>query len=489
MRSTVMAGFVSDSPEWLDNAVFYQIMPDRFARNEKVPVPPGISLSAWNARPGSSGRGAADFYGGNLPGICDHLDHIASTGANTILLTPINSAPSYHRYDTTDYRGLDPLLGSWKDLEMLVHEVHARGLRLVADIALNHVSNLHPWFVKAVEDINSAERDFFTFDQHGKYQCWWGYPTLPELRLDNQYLQHELFLGPDSVLDFWLNKGFDGIRLDCANDLSHEICREIQKAVRTRHPDAAIIGEVANFSAPWLDVLDATQSYFFTASLKSFYAGSITARQFLINMQTAYADGRRRQFQMLSSHDSPRIHSEWKRAGAFLRAARRLQFTLPGLPMIYYGEELRMNGGRDPDNRATPLWQNLDKPAVKKELEELKTLSALRQNSPELKNGHWEPIFTDGSPDLIAFFAADRTDRQKITLVTWNTSQSRCSTTITVPWGWLFSEVQLEEVFTGKRLTAVAGLVSPALEAGECAVWQARDDSRRNYSFFKSWKK
>ncbi|NLF96273.1 MAG: hypothetical protein GX569_06000 [Candidatus Riflebacteria bacterium] len=481
-----MTDYRKDTPQWLDEAIFYQIMPDRFAREGSVQNEP--EQVKWEARPGSSGRGGSEFYGGNLKGICARLDHIKSLGCNAILLTPINRAPSYHRYDTTDFCQLDPLLGDWQDLERLVGAAHERGIKLVCDIALNHVSNEHPWFQAARNNPQSRERSWFKFAADGSYQCWWGYHTLPELELDNHDVQQKLFLGRDSVLSFWLDKGFDGIRLDCANDLTLDTCEKIVAAIRLRHPQAAIIGELCTYSVPWLRVLDATQSYFFTDSLKALKSGSITTRQCLDNMQIAYSSGAHRQFQMLSSHDIPRINSEWGRAPAFLRAARRLQFTMPGIPMLYYGEELAMRGRHDPENRATPDWRLLKKPAIAAELKELQKLTELRRNSPELIKGSWQPIFTDGYPDLFAFFRADHANPHRLTLVTWNNSRRKIQPTLTVPWGWLFSQLQIEEVFTGRRATTIAGLVTPTLDAHECAIWQVRDDSKRNYSFFKNRK-
>jgi glycosidase len=294
--------------------------------------------------------------------------------------------------------------------------------------------------------------------------------------------------GDGSVLAFWLEKGFDGIRLDCANDLSFAICQEITACVRQRFPDAVIIGEVANFSLPWLKALDATQSYFFSASVKALKAGSISSVQFLRNMQTAYGSGGYRQFQMLSSHDTPRIHSEWKNCSEFLQAARRLQFVLPGIPMIYYGEEFAMNGGRDPGNRAGITWEKTSVMPETDEAKEMRFLAALRLNSPEIVSGSWFPVFTDGWPDIIAFYWFNESYPERLTLVTFNNSGKKCCPTLTVPCGWLFSEVQLEDVFSGRRTTAVAGMVGTELEPYECAVWQTRDGRKKNYSFFKNWK-
>lgn len=475
--------------KWLEDAIFYQIMPDRFCRADNSAKTTSIDnrvLVDWHSKPGKSGLGGQEFYGGNLRGIHSKLDYIRELGANTILLTPINAAPSYHRYDTTDHCALDPLLGTWEDLELLICDAHARGLRIVCDIALNHVSHQHPWFLAAA-DRNARERSYFKFTEDGSYHCWWGFHTLPELQLSDPFLQDYLFSGENSVLSFWLKKGFDGIRLDCANDLSLPVCEKIAKVIRARFPDAALIGEVANFAVPWLRALDAVQSYFFTASLKSLYAKSISTRQLLHNLTIAYGSGDYRQFQMLSSHDTCRANTDFAKDAAFLKAARRLQFTLPGIPMLYYGEEVGMSGMSDPDNRAGMPWE---KKVAKKNLlsgDEIRTLTRLRANSPELRNGHWHPIITDMHPNLFAFYRAFEQQPERLTLVTWNNSNAPCKATLTIPWGWLFSEVKLIEAFTDKITTASAGLLTVNLAAGECAIWQVRDGSKKNYSFYKKF--
>lgn len=474
------------TPTWLDDAIFYQLMPDRFCRFENQAKNDGPQLMKWDALPGKSGLGGREFYGGNLQGITSRLDHIKDLGANAILLTPINAAPSYHRYDTTDHRALDPLLGNWEDLEVFLKEAHGRGIRVVCDIALNHVSHEHPWFQAAAVN-HEPERRFFKFRENGDYHCWWGFKTLPELQLGDRFLQEYLFAGDDSVLSFWLNKGFDGIRLDCANDLSFPLCARIREIFHGRFPGKALIGEVANFAAQWLRALDAVQSYFFTASLKSLHAGSINTRQMLRNLGSAYGTGAFRQFQMLSSHDTSRINSDFSDDLSFLTAARRLQFTLPGIPMIYYGEEIGLQGGADPGNRAGMPWNKRQTKKTSAFGDEIRSLAKLRNDSPELRHGIWEAVVTEMHPDLLAFFRATEDHPDRLTLVTWNNSASSCQCTLSIPWGWLFSEVRLHEAFTGKIVTASAGILTVELDAGECAIWQVRDGSKKNYSFYKNF--
>ncbi|HQG27776.1 MAG TPA: alpha-amylase family glycosyl hydrolase, partial [Candidatus Ozemobacteraceae bacterium] len=224
-------------PAWLSGAVFYQIVPDRFRRAESSGESPHTLLK-WDAKPASSKAGSQEFFGGNLRGITEKLDHIRELGANAILLTPINAAPSYHRYDTTDYKSIDPLLGDWKDLEELTAAVHARGMKIIFDVALNHVSKKHPWFVRAEADAQAPERGYFRFNGDGTYLCWWGHAGLPELQLNDRRLVQELITGDDSVLSFWLRKGFDGVRLDCANDLSLQTCALISYTLKSRFPEA-----------------------------------------------------------------------------------------------------------------------------------------------------------------------------------------------------------------------------------------------------------
>ncbi|HEY9071561.1 MAG TPA: alpha-amylase family glycosyl hydrolase, partial [Candidatus Ozemobacteraceae bacterium] len=454
-----------------------------------LPASCGSNLMEWDAVPGSSRNGSREYFGGNLRGITERLDHIRDLGANAILLTPINAAPSYHRYDTTDHRQLDPLLGTWDDLAELIAAVHARGMRIVFDTALNHVSQHHPWFERARRDPSAPERSWFTFHEDGSYRCWWGHAGLPELRLDDPRLVEELITGEDSVLAFWLKKGFDGVRLDCANDLSLQTCALISYTIKSRFPDAAVIGEVANYAVPWLKGLDAAQSYFFTTSLKALQHGGITSGQFQENLRLAYGGGAFRQFQMLSSHDIPRAHTEFAADEAFHLAARRLQFTLPGIPMLYYGEEFGLEGGRDPKNRATVPWESSASRLKAPMSQEIRRLAALRTTSPELRHGLWEPLCVDGRDGLIAFFRALPEAPERLTVVIWNLLDEARTVTLTIPWGWLFSELVLEEVTTRKRGISNGGLVPFALEARECSIWQLRADHKRNYSFFKDWRR
>lgn len=475
-------------PAWLSGAVFYQIVPDRFRRAAPA-AEETRTLLKWGAKPGSSKAGSLEFFGGNLRGITEKLDHIRELGANAILLTPINAAPSYHRYDTTDYKTLDPMLGGWEDLEELTSAVHARGMRILFDIALNHVSRKHPWFLSAQSDTQAAERSFFKFHDDGTHLGWWGHQDLPELQLNDQRLIKELITGDDSVLAFWIRKGFDGVRLDCANDLSIQTCALISYTLKSRFPEAAVIGEVANYSAPWLKALDATQSYFFTNTLKALHHRSLTPGQFQNNLRLAYGGGAFHQLQMLSSHDIPRAHTEFDADPAFHQAALRLQFTLPGIPMLYYGEEFGLKGGRDPQNRATIPWENRDMCMASPFTSEIRQLARLRTASPELQKGLWEPLCVDGVPEVFAFFRALPEFPDRLSVVVWNLAAEARIVTLTVPWGWLFSELVLEEVFTRRRAVSDAGIVSLPVEPHECSIWQLKTDVKRNYSFFKNWRR
>ncbi len=487
---------------WLSDAVFYQIMPDRFARagtagavlHEGAQVAnaqasaPSVQLQDWAARPGASGRGVREFFGGNLRGMLERLDHVREIGANAILLTPINRAPTFHRYDTVDFRALDPLLGTWDDLSALIARAHDRGIKVVFDIALNHVSREHPWFQAALRDPAAPERGYFRFLENGQYLCWWGHADLPELQLGHPALQEELFLGDDSVLSFWFDKGFDGVRLDCANDLTYDVCQKIAARVKARYPGAAVIGEVSNYSVPWLDVLDGTQSYFFTASLEAVWQRRISHQQLQKNLQMAYGTGAYGQFQMLSSHDTPRAHTKFAADPDFLRAARRLQFTLPGIPMVYYGEEFALEGGRDPDNRGTVPWDQWPSKRDDASTRELLRLIELRHSSPELRRGAWEPLTVEGVPGLLAFFRAHRDDPARFTLVVWNDDAEARRITLTIPWGWLYSEVQLREVFTGRTAAVSCSLLTIDALPRECSIWQINGGNKGPYSFFKDWR-
>ena len=205
--------------------MIYQIFPERFAIGKPNDIQTKLAQPAyqragytrhatWDEEP----TGGSDFFGGDLRGVIDHLDYLQDLGAEAVYLTPIFTAYSNHKYDTVDYQSVDPMFGDEHVLGELIDGLHQRGMRLIMDAVLNHVGTEHSWFQAARRD-EKPYRDFFTFLADGKYLCWWGYDTLPELRLEHPLLARLLYRDPDSILQRWLARGLDDWRFDAALDV------------------------------------------------------------------------------------------------------------------------------------------------------------------------------------------------------------------------------------------------------------------------------
>jgi alpha-glucosidase len=469
-----------------DNLIIYQLMPDRFAR--ATGEQPSFANLEMDSTPGKGNPARGEFFGGSLNGLCERLDHIRDLGANTILLTPILKAPSYHRYDSTNFKQLDERLGTDADLDRLIESAHRMGLKLICDLPLNHISDRHPWFVEAQANRQSPKADFFTFLPEGGHLGWWGNQHFPELNLQNETLRRELWASPESVVDCWLGRGFDGIRLDCANDLTMPVCRSIKHHMESRFPRALLMGEVSNFATPWAQTLALTQSYWFSFNLGSLFKKTISPRQFMMNMAASYeVQGGAGQMQMLSSHDTERSDTQFGSSPAFLKAARRMQFLLPGVPMIYSGEEFAMKGGRDPLNRAPTPWGNLGRSTVKKRMGEIRELSAIRTNSPELSRGRWKPLLTENEPNLMAFLSFLEKEPWEFSIVTWNASAKPLKTLISVPYEHLYSTTRLEESFSKRTVETACGFMWVELAPWECCHWRLKEGNKGSYRFYKRW--
>jgi hypothetical protein len=244
-------------PAWAGDSVVYEVFPDRFASSGAERAPPGWALpAAWDddVIRGGGGDAMRQLYGGDLPGMQSHLDHIADLGADTVYLTPFFPAESNHRYNATTFARVDPLLGGDGALALLLDALHRRGMRLVGDLTPNHCGNRHDWFLAACEDPDAPEAEFFTFHRHpGSYACWLDEPTLPKFDHRSAELRRRLYEGTDSVVAHWLRAGLDGWRVDVANmagrqgavELNTDVARGIRRTLQAVRPDALLVAEHA----------------------------------------------------------------------------------------------------------------------------------------------------------------------------------------------------------------------------------------------------
>lgn len=432
--SCIPADFVT--PDWAKGAVMYQIFPDRFFKSgdpdltgklqpytvhrnwhEEVswqPTPEGLVLNN-------------DFFGGNFRGIREKLPYLSDMGVEILYLNPISKAFSSHRYDTCDYKTPDPMLGTEEDFAELCRAAHDRGIRIVLDGVYSHTGSRSIYFDKnhefgggAVSDPNSPYRNWYQFHHYpDSYNCWWNFDTLPCVnKMDPGFLDYVID-GEDSVVAHWLRLGADGFRLDVADELPDEFILRLKRRIRAIRPDALLIGEV------WED---ASNKIAYSRRRRYFVDGELDSvmnypfRTAILHFIKAVDDGRGLKETVLSivenyppqvlpclmnslgTHDTLRIltalvddfdGSRAEKAARRLsmqqlilakerlRMASFLQFTLPGSPCVYYGDEAGMEGYADPFNRRPYPWGAEDGDL----LEHYRRLTALRREIPALRRG------------------------------------------------------------------------------------------------------
>ncbi len=387
-------------PAWVREQVFYQVFPDRFARDEGVPA--AVPLKPWGARPDPR-HGSHEFFGGNLPGLTAKLPYLADElGISALYLNPVFEARSNHRYDTADYTRVDPLLGGNPALRALREATRERGLRLVLDAVVNHTGQHHPWLQQRPE--------LYARDAAGRPLGWKGHDSLPVLDFAQPAVQQAVYGGEQAVLRHWLRPpwSIDGWRLDvihmlgegpgAANNAAH--VRAIRRAVKAENPEAYLLGEHFSEATRWLqgEQEDGAMNYHgFAMPLRGWLAGLQAGGQ---RHRLATADFERwmtraaaaiphanqlAQLNLLDSHDTPRLLTELGGDLALLQLAMTLLFTRPGVPGLYYGDEIGLEGGADPDCRRCFDWQRERWPTAL--WQHVRELVAMRRRRAEWRHG------------------------------------------------------------------------------------------------------
>ena len=423
-NATAICNYMAiQTPSWVKHAIFYQIFPDRFARGRSgrsTSLDGSVDLQPWDAPPTTQG-----YKGGNLWGVIDRLDYLEDLGITAIYLNPIFTAASNHRYNTDDYYQVDPLLGGDEAFEALVRAVRRRGMHLMLDGVFNHVGRGFFRFHDIVEngphspwldwfDIHGWPIAPFVGDRPANYRTWVGHRSLPELNHDNPAVREYIM----EVGEYWIGRGVDGWRLDVPNCVTADgFWQEFRDRVKARNPTAYIVGEVWGDARPWLDgtQFDGVMNYLFAGPTIAFAAGdrvnaklaegmdyspapALTAEQYATKMRELLSlydwEIQQTQFNLLDSHDTARIKTLVgdDRDSVFL--ATLLLMTFPGAPCIYYGHEVGLAGGRDPDcRRAFPdraQW-DLEMLAFQKQL------IALRKERQALRAGNYRILHARGN--------------------------------------------------------------------------------------------
>lgn len=367
--------------------VCYQIFPDRFSIAGSILTDGKMEPFSLHgnrherplAGPDKNGLWNLDFFGGNLAGIQERLPYLASLGVETIYLNPIFKAHSNHRYDTADFRQIDPMLGTEADFSALCEAASKLGIGIILDGVFSHVGDDSLYFDRlgrfgtgAVSDPDSPYRSWFSFERFpDRYLCWWDVPSLPCVKeMEPSYLEY-VILGEDSVVAHWMRLGASGFRLDVADELPDAFIRLLRRRVKELNPSGVVIGEVwEDASEKWSygsrrhyftgAELDGVMNYPFREAMLGLLLGNISPGDFvsqIMNLTEHYPAGAMASsMTLLSTHDTPRIRTLLSEAlgesaDRAIRCAAAIQFFLPGMPTVYYGDEVGMYGGNDPDNR------------------------------------------------------------------------------------------------------------------------------------------
>lgn len=438
---------VHTAPDWVKDAVFYQIFPERFANGDPSNDPDGVQ--AWGGSPTPK-----NFFGGDLQGVIDHLDYLNDLGVNAVYFNPLFTATTNHKYDTSDYLQIDSQFGTKEKLKELVDACHARGIRILLDGVFNHCGHTFaPYLDVLAKGPESRYADWFHIrkwplqveDGIPTYDTFGFEPIMPKLNTGNAEVRAYLL----DVGRYWIEElGIDGWRLDVANEVDHQFWRDFRREVKKVNPSAYILGEIMHDSMPWLqgDQFDAVMNYPFTNILLDFFARRLTnADQFAtsINQQLANYPQQINEvaFNLLGSHDTVRLLTLCKGNVQLMKLAVVFQLTYQGTPCIYYGDEVGLDGEHDPHNRKCMEWdpakQNQDLLAF------FRHMISLRKSYAALRGSGITFVQIAGHPQLLAYERWDETDRFLFVL---NNSEEKVSVAIPatendVPWCTLDSEI------------------------------------------------
>jgi len=377
------------APAWVHGVVWYQIFPERFRNGDPALNPAGVL--PWHRGPVTN----REFYGGDLRGIVEKLDHLADLGVGGIYLTPVFASPSVHKYDTSDYLTIDPAFGTVEDLKTLVFEAHHRGIRVLLDAVFNHSgTQFFAWQDVLTRGRASAYAHWFHIHDWSALAEGRGYETfafakgMPKLNTAHPAVRDYLI----GVGVHWIQvAGIDGWRLDVSNEVDQEFWRAFRKAIKAEAPEAYIVGEIWHDSQRWLrgDQYDAVMNYRYGNAVSDFVLATnrmATAADFVRTIDGIDAGYTlpvlRATFNILDSHDTDRFLTRCGGDRAQARLGWFLLFLLRGSPCVYYGSEVGMEGGHDPDNRRCMVWDEADQDQDQWAF--LKALVALRRDEAPL---------------------------------------------------------------------------------------------------------
>ena len=424
---------IADNPEWIKSSVFYQIFPDRFARSGKVNiVPEWAHPRDWDLLPQGRGKYTGqELYGGDLYGVSEHLDHITDLGVNGIYFTPLFPARSNHRYDASSFEVIDPILGGDAAFQALIKTAKKKGIRILGDLTSNHCGAGHTWLAKAKKDKKSKERSYFYWDKSIKwgYIGWFGLESLPKLNFSSKALRKVMYEGKNSIVKKWISPkyGMAGWRIDVGNMTGRqgaenhhtEVMQGIRNAMAEVNPQTWLVAENGDFEASDLNGLGWQGAMNYQGFMRPFWnwinrnpeiAGGfqglpfempkITGKQLVASMKEFNSSIPWRSLtasmMLLDSHDTARFRTVVMGDKKAHIAAMTMMLTYPGVPSIFAGDEIGLEGSWGEDARRTINWNDQSGWDIEF-LSQVKELVRLRRSHDALINGglRWVAVADD----------------------------------------------------------------------------------------------
>lgn len=485
-------------PKWATGAVLYQVFPDRFAKSsdaEDRKLPKWALPKKWSDSVIAKGPGTAEqFFGGDLKGIEEHLDHLKKVGATILYMTPFFPARSNHRYDAASFDEVDPLLGGNDALKSLVEKAHSMGLKVMGDLTANHAGDSHEWFVAAYKNPSAPESAFFYFsDENKKYDAWWGVPSLPKFNWNSQELRKRFIQGKNSVVAKWLKSPYnlDGWRIDVANmaglirddNFNREISNLIRKTMDEVSEDTFLIGEFTSDAANHVegDNYQSTMTYAnFTKPLWRWMWNptekreegqvgvgrkGIGADQFMqLHKQFAGIFPwhiRMHNLNALDTHDTGRFKTFTIPGSQKVAAA--MQFTFPGIPMIFAGDEFGLDGING-ENSRTPIPWNGERKYDSSMIETYAKFAQIRKKHRVLAEGSLRFLYA--SKEAMVFIREGKTESILVCVSRRRDKKVEFSrSAISFP-------ERAENLYGGAKLKVSAGKVSYEAKPLDVQIWR-----------------
>jgi cyclomaltodextrinase len=453
-------------PTWVEKSVLYQIFPDRFANGRKENDPKDVQ--PWDAKPTYYNK-----MGGDVAGVEQHLPYLQSLGIKGIYFNPIFWSPSNHRYQAIDYYKVDPELGTNQEFSQLTHDLKRAGIRTVLDGVFNHTSTEFFAFADVVKNGEASRyKDWYTIHSfpvrtqgQPNYESFFNSPSMPKLHILNPEAE-QYFL---KIPQYWqTHADIAGWRLDVGNEVPMDYWRAFRKVVKKQDPQAWIVGEEWGDASPWLlgDQWDATMNYQFREAILQLvgkgHSGKPSAFMgTLMNTYASYAPQvSRNLMNLIGSHDTPRILTETGGDRDLAKLAAIIQFTWVGAPCVYYGDELGMEGGVDPDNRRGMTWARAT--PDNDFLSLYKKLIRLRTGSKILQSGEPEKLIADDAKGTAAFSRTLDGDSAYVAL-----NRSDAQQTIDLPVG---KPAVFREALTGASYSPNHGFIHLTLASKRAAI-------------------